>query len=59
MRQIFADYLKLTDNPKRFVNLSVTQMMNYYKIHGHIDRIHVQRGGREREHGREPVRYLP
>jgi hypothetical protein len=38
MMQIFADYLKLTDNPKRFVNLSVTQMMNYYKIHGHIDR---------------------
>ena len=26
MMQIFADYLKLTDNPKRFVNLSVTQM---------------------------------
>ena len=35
--QIFADYLKLTCNPNAFENLSVTQMMNYYKIHGHID----------------------
>lgn len=35
--QIFSDYLKLTNNPNAFENLSVTQMMNYYKIHGHID----------------------
>ncbi|MFV0323185.1 MAG: ATP-binding protein [Bacteroides xylanisolvens] len=34
---IFADYLRLTCNPNSFENLSVTQMMNYYKIHGHID----------------------
>ena len=37
LMQIFADYLKLTCNPNAFENLSVTQMMNYYKIHGHID----------------------
>jgi DNA replication protein DnaC len=36
--QIFSDYLKLTHNPNMFCNLSVTEMMNYYKIHGHIDR---------------------
>jgi DNA replication protein DnaC len=36
--QIFSDYLRLTQNPNFFLNLSVTQMMNYYKIHGHIDR---------------------
>jgi hypothetical protein len=36
--QIFADYLKLTGNPNVFENLSVTQMMNYYKINGHIDK---------------------
>lgn len=36
--QIFSDYLKLTNNPQRFDNLSVTQMMNYYKVKGHIDR---------------------
>jgi DNA polymerase III delta prime subunit len=36
--QIFSDYLQLTKNPNYFRNVSVTQMMNYYKIHGHIDR---------------------
>ena len=35
--QIFSDYLKLTKNQNWFRNVSVTQMMNYYKIHGHID----------------------
>lgn len=35
--QIFADYLQLTQNPNVFENLSVTQMMNYYKMNGHID----------------------
>lgn len=38
LMQIFADYLKYTGNPNRFYNLSVTQMMNYYKMNGHIDR---------------------
>ena len=37
LMQIFADYLRLTHNPNRFQNLSVTQMMNYYKMNGHID----------------------
>ena len=35
--QIFSDYLQLTQNLNYFRNVSVTQMMNYYKIHGHID----------------------
>lgn len=38
LMQIFSDYLKLTFNDNKFENLSVTQMMNYYKINGHIDR---------------------
>ena len=38
LMQIFSDYLMLTGNPNRFYNVSVTQMMNYYKINGHIDR---------------------
>lgn len=38
LMQIFSDYLRLTGNPNRFENLSVTQMMNYYKMNGHIDR---------------------
>lgn len=37
LMQIFSDYLRLTRNPNRFQNLSVTQMMNYYKMNGHID----------------------
>lgn len=37
LMQIFSDYLRLTRNPNSFENLSVTQMMNYYKIKGHID----------------------
>lgn len=37
--QIFADYLKLAKNPSQFINTSLTEMMNYYKIHGHIDRL--------------------
>ena len=37
LMQIFADYLRLTHNPNQFQNLSVTQMMNYYKMNGHID----------------------
>lgn len=36
--QVFADYLKLLNLPKKYHNISVTQMMNYYKINGHIDR---------------------
>ena len=36
--QIFADYLALTNNPNRYYNLSVTQMINYYKLHNHLDK---------------------
>lgn len=36
--QLFSDYLSLTRNINHFHNLSVTQMMNYYKLNNHIDR---------------------
>lgn len=36
--QIFSDYLRLTGNPNHFFNLSVTQMINYYKLHNHLDK---------------------
>lgn len=36
--QVFSKYLDVTANPRRFKNLSVTQMINYYKLHNHIDR---------------------
>lgn len=38
MMQIFSEYLKYTDNPNFFHNLSVTQMVNYYTIHNNLDR---------------------
>lgn len=36
--QVFADYLKHLRLQKQFHNISVTQMMNYHKVNGHIDR---------------------
>lgn len=37
LMQIFSEYLKRTKNPRYFVNVSVTEMVNYYSIHNHID----------------------
>lgn len=36
--QIFSEYLKRTENPNAFYNVSVTQMVNYYTIHNNLDR---------------------
>lgn len=44
LMQIFSDYLRLTCNPNAFENLSVTQMMNYYKMNSHIDRYTYNEG---------------
>ena len=38
LMQIFSEYLRRIGSENVFWNLSTTQMMNYYKIHGHIDR---------------------
>ncbi|MEG1554682.1 MAG: ATP-binding protein [Rikenellaceae bacterium] len=38
LMQVFAEYLKRTNNPNAFQNLSVTQMINYYKTHNHLDK---------------------
>lgn len=38
LMQIFSDYLRATENENAFRNISMTQLMNYYKINGHIDR---------------------
>ena len=38
LMQVFSEYLKKTGNPNSFVNLSVTQMINYYKMHNHLDK---------------------
>ena len=38
LMQVFSEYLKYTDNPHQFYNLSVTQMVNYYTLHNNLDR---------------------
>lgn len=38
LMQIFAEYLRVTNNPNAFQNVSVTQMTNYFTIHNNIDR---------------------
>lgn len=38
LMQIFSEYLRITNNPRFFHNLSVTQMVNYYTLHNNIDR---------------------
>lgn len=37
LMQVFSEYLKLTGNPNAFHNVSVTQMINYYKQNEHLD----------------------
>lgn len=36
--QIFSDYLRVTNNENMFRNISMTQLMNYHKVYGHIDK---------------------
>ncbi len=38
LMQVFSEYLRITDNPRYFYNLSVTQMVNYYTLHNNLDR---------------------
>ncbi|MCH5234500.1 MAG: AAA family ATPase [Muribaculaceae bacterium] len=38
MMQIFAEYLRRNGNPRQFLNISVTEMVNYYTVFNNIDR---------------------
>lgn len=38
LMQVFSEYLRITNNPRFFYNLSVTQMVNYYTLHNNLDR---------------------
>lgn len=38
LMEIFSEYLRYTNNPNFFYNLSVTQMINYYTLHNNLDR---------------------
>lgn len=37
LMQIFSEYLRRTKNPRGFVNVSVTQMVNHFSLHNNID----------------------
>lgn len=38
LMQVFADYLQATQNDNQFRTISMTQLMNYQKVFGHIDK---------------------
>lgn len=38
LMQVFADYLRATGSDMFYHNISATQLMNYQKVHGHIDK---------------------
>lgn len=37
LMQVFSEYLRLTSNPRYFVNVSVTQMVNHFSLYNNID----------------------
>lgn len=45
--QIFADYLRATQNELAFRNISATQLMNYHKVNGHINKYTYNEEGKE------------
>lgn len=38
LMQLFSEYLRRTDNPNFFFNVSVTEMVNYYTINNNLNR---------------------
>nr|MBF0969487.1 AAA family ATPase [Alloprevotella tannerae] len=54
LMQIFSDYLRLTENVNQFKNISSTQLMNYYKIHNHIDKFTFNELAHPNDFGGDP-----
>ena len=54
LMQVFGEYLKRTGNPNAFHNISVTQMINYYKQHEHLDLYTYNEAGRKGYDGCQP-----
>lgn len=55
LMQVFADYLRLTGNDNAFMNISATQLMNYYKVNGHIDKYTYNEAGAKDSFDGSPV----
>lgn len=53
--EVFAEYLKLLGMNTAFHNISITQLMNYYKINGHIDRYTYNEEGANKMFEGNPV----
>lgn len=51
LMQVFSKYLEVTKNINSFVNLSVTQMVNYYKMNNHLDRYTFNEKGSDKFDG--------
>lgn len=47
MMQIFADYLRAIQSDLAFRNISATQLMNYHKVNGHINKYTYNEVGKE------------
>lgn len=44
LMRIFAEYLMMTGNHRSFQSISATQLLNYYKMNGHIDKYTYNEG---------------
>lgn len=55
LMQVFSDYLRATKNGNYFANVSATQLMNYYKINGHIDKYTYNESGSNKMFEGAPV----
>ena len=38
LMEIFSEYLRITENPNRFSNISLTEMIHYFKLNNHLDK---------------------
>lgn len=55
LMQVFSQYLKLTSNPNTFFNVSVTEMINYYKVFNHLDKYTFNELSSEKKFNGNPV----
>lgn len=55
LMQIFAEYLRMIKHDNQFRNISQTQLLNYYKMYGHIDKYTYNEGAATKEYEGVPM----
>jgi len=55
LMNIFSQYLRFTRNPNFFYNVSVTEMINYFKINNHLDKYTYNELASDRRFNGNPV----